>query len=94
MQIFWGLGALLEVCLALVVMPTLGWRYLLGLSAVPLLFLLAIICFWLPESSRYHVACGEMERATAMLQQVANENGKPMLKGKLRASVKEVGFTP
>ena len=26
-----------EVLLALIVMPTLGWRWLLGLSAVPLL---------------------------------------------------------
>lgn len=35
-QIFWALGTVFEVLLALWVMPTLGWRWLLGFSALPL----------------------------------------------------------
>ena len=42
-QVFWAIGACFEVLLALVVMPTLGWQYLLGFSALPLL-LFAIGC--------------------------------------------------
>lgn len=43
-QIFWAIGACFEVLLALIVMPTLGWRWLLALSAVPLL-IFSICCF-------------------------------------------------
>lgn len=35
-QCFWAMGACFEVALALAVAPTLGWRWLLGLSALPL----------------------------------------------------------
>lgn len=43
-QIFWALGTVFEVLLAILVMPTLGWRWLLGLSTIPL-FIFAILCF-------------------------------------------------
>lgn len=43
-QIFWALGTVFEVLLAIVVMPTLGWRWLLALSTIPL-FIFAILCF-------------------------------------------------
>ena len=42
-QCFWALGACLEVLLALFVMPTLGWQWLLGLSSLPLL-VFTLIC--------------------------------------------------
>lgn len=44
MQIFWAVGTVFEVLLAILVMPTLGWRWLLGLSTIPL-FIFAILCF-------------------------------------------------
>jgi hypothetical protein len=37
LQCFWALGACFEVLLALIVMPTLGWPWLLALSTIPLL---------------------------------------------------------
>jgi len=40
---FWALGACLEVILAMLVMPTLGWRWLLGLSSLPSL---AFVLCW------------------------------------------------
>ncbi|CAH1646641.1 unnamed protein product [Spodoptera littoralis] len=79
---FWALGACLEVALALVVMPTLGVHWLLALSTIPLLFF-ALICPWLPESARYHVASGEPDKALATLEQIAQDNGRPMLLGRL-----------
>lgn len=79
---FWALGACFEVLLALLVMPTLGWQWLLALSTGPLLAF-AVICPWLPESARYHVASGQPDKALTTLQQVAADNGKPMLLGRL-----------
>ncbi|XP_049942371.1 synaptic vesicle 2-related protein [Schistocerca serialis cubense] len=79
---FWALGACLEVVLALLVMPTLGWRWLLALSAVPVI-VFACVTPWLPESARYHVASGKPEVALATLQQIAHENGRPELPGRL-----------
>lgn len=46
---------------------------------------------WLPESARFHVASGEQDKALATLQKVAEENGKPMLLGRL---VMEGGAAP
>ena len=43
-QVFWAIGTVFEVVLAVFVMPSLGWRWLLILSAVPLL-LFAVLCF-------------------------------------------------
>lgn len=38
------MGTVFEVLLAILVMPTLGWRWLLGLSTIPL-FIFAALCF-------------------------------------------------
>lgn len=79
---FWALGACFEVLLALTVMPTLGWRWLLGLSTLPAIAFVCV-CFWLPESARYLAANGKTEEALTVLQRVAKENGKPMMTGRL-----------
>ncbi|XP_063534120.1 synaptic vesicle 2-related protein [Cydia strobilella] len=79
---FWALGACLEVALALVVMPTLGFHWLLALSTIPLL-IFAFICPWLPESARFHVASGHPDKALSTLEQIAADNGRPMLLGRL-----------
>nr|CAN64534.1 hypothetical protein VITISV_042940 [Vitis vinifera] len=49
---FWTVGTILEASLAWCVMPTLGWRWLLALSALPSLLLL-IFYRVTPESPRY-----------------------------------------
>uniref|UniRef100_A0A8D2PEL2 Synaptic vesicle 2-related protein n=1 Tax=Zosterops lateralis melanops TaxID=1220523 RepID=A0A8D2PEL2_ZOSLA len=87
-EVFWALGTVFEVLLAVVVMPTLGWRWLLILSALPLL-LFAVLCFWLPESARYDVLSGNQEKALATLKRIATENGAPMPLGKLVVSRQE-----
>uniref|UniRef100_A0A2M4AFE9 Putative synaptic vesicle transporter sv2 major facilitator superfamily n=2 Tax=Anopheles triannulatus TaxID=58253 RepID=A0A2M4AFE9_9DIPT len=79
---FWALGACFEVALALAVTPNLGWRWLLGLSAAPL-FIFAIITPWLPESARYHVTSGQSDKALNTLEQIAKDNRRPMLLGRL-----------
>uniref|UniRef100_A0A8B9GLZ2 Synaptic vesicle 2-related protein n=1 Tax=Astyanax mexicanus TaxID=7994 RepID=A0A8B9GLZ2_ASTMX len=81
-EVFWALGTVFEVLLAILVMPTLGWRWLLALSTIPL-FIFAILCFWLPESARYDVLSGNQEKALNTLKRIATENKVPMPLGKL-----------
>ncbi|XP_076843175.1 synaptic vesicle 2-related protein isoform X2 [Brachyhypopomus gauderio] len=81
-EVFWALGTVFEVLLAVMVMPTLGWRWLLALSTIPL-FIFAILCFWLPESARYDVLSGNKEKALDTLKRIATENRSPMPLGKL-----------
>lgn len=79
---FWALGACFEVVLALLIMPTLGWTWLLFLSTAPVLAF-TFISPLLPESARYHVQSGEPEKALETLRNIASENNKPMLLGRL-----------
>lgn len=82
LESFWALGACFEVLLALFVMPTLGWQYLLALSSIPI-FLFSMVCIWLPESARFHAASGNYDKALGILQRIADDNGKPMPLGRL-----------
>ncbi|KAK2819139.1 hypothetical protein Q5P01_024700 [Channa striata] len=81
---FWAIGAVFEVLLALLIMPTLGWRWLLGFSTIPMAIFVCF-CFWLPESPRFDVLTGDLEKAVATLTRIAKENGKAMPKGRLIA---------
>lgn len=69
-------GTVLEAGLAWAVLPTLGWRWLLALSALPLLLLLALYPL-LPESPVWLVAKGRFAEAEAVLQRVAAVNRYP-----------------
>ncbi|KAM9735210.1 synaptic vesicle 2-related protein-like [Menidia menidia] len=96
---FWAIGAVFEVLLALWIMPTLGWRWLLGLSTIPVAIFVCF-CFWLPESPRFDVLTGRREKAVETLTRIAKENGKAMPQGKLidykqtdRGQIKDL-FTP
>lgn len=81
-EVFWAIGTCFEVLLALIVMPTLGWRWLLGLSSIPLL-IFSVFCKWLPESARYNVLSGKPEKAYITLKEIALQNNSPMPLGKL-----------
>ncbi|XP_026674748.1 synaptic vesicle 2-related protein isoform X2 [Ceratina calcarata] len=79
---FWALGACFEVAIALAVMPTFGWRWLLILSTIPLL-VFAVITPWLPESTAFDMTSGRMDKAVSTLERVARENKKPLPPGRL-----------
>ncbi|XP_053267482.1 synaptic vesicle 2-related protein [Pleuronectes platessa] len=82
--IFWSVGAVFEVLLALMIMPTLGWRWLLGLSTLPMA-LFIIFCYWLPESPRFDVSMGRCHKALVTLKSIAKQNGKALPRGKMVA---------
>ncbi|KAH9518620.1 hypothetical protein Btru_005805 [Bulinus truncatus] len=80
--IFWTLGGIFEVILALIVVPSLGWRWLLGFSAVPVL----VACFglyFIPESARFLTAAGYIDDATSILEKAAKINKSKLPEGKL-----------
>ncbi|CAK9229261.1 unnamed protein product [Sphagnum troendelagicum] len=81
-SLFWTLGSIAEASLAWVVMPSLGWRWLLSLSSVPLAVLLLFYKF-VPESPRYLAAQGETTSAVKILQQMARMNQRSLPLGRL-----------
>lgn len=84
-SIFWAIGAVFEVLLAMWIMPTLGWRWLLALSITPLVVFVAF-CYWLPESARFDVLIGNHEKALVTLKRIAADNGKTLPPGILTAN--------
>ena len=77
LESFWALGAVFAAGLAWLIVPTLGWRWLLGISAIPGLIIFFIRRF-VPESPRYLAVNGKTEQAAEILRQVARENGREL----------------
>ncbi|GJZ07685.1 organic cation/carnitine transporter 7-like protein [Tanacetum coccineum] len=79
---FWTVGTIMEASLAWWIMPTYGWRWLLGLSAVP--SLVALLCYGLvPESPRYLCSQGRLIEARYIFANGATLNCKDLPKGLL-----------
>jgi MFS transporter, putative metabolite:H+ symporter len=74
LESFWAVGTVVAAGLALVIMPNLGWRWLLATSAVA-----GLLVLWVrrrvPESARYLVSVGRADEARRILDQVAADNG-------------------
>ena len=83
MDCFWAFGACLEVLLAAVIMTSGGWRWLLALSSLPSLAFVIAASTWLPESARFNATSGHSDEALETLERIAQDNGKPMLLGRL-----------
>ncbi|GAB4823994.1 hypothetical protein N2152v2_011040 [Parachlorella kessleri] len=73
LHFFWTLGTMFEAVLAWAVLPPLGWRWLLALSASPLLLLLLLYPL-LPESPHWLVVQGRYAEAEAVVLRVARVN--------------------
>lgn len=84
LESFWAVGTIVAAALAWLLVPNLGWRWLLAVSAVP-----GVVIFFIrryvPESPRYLLLEGRQEEARAVLQQVAQENGVTVEIGQLVA---------
>jgi MFS family permease len=86
---YWSIGACFEVYLAILIMPTLGWRWFLGVSSIPLLIFL-FLCFWLPESARFHLISNKPDLALKTLKRIADDNKSCLPEGILE--IYEVNF--
>jgi len=73
-QGFWAVGTLFQCLLAYLTLRSLGWRWLLGLSSIPL-FILAAGFYFAHESPRWLLAKGREQEAHAILVSIARQNG-------------------
>ncbi|MDQ3431948.1 MAG: MFS transporter [Actinomycetota bacterium] len=84
LESFWALGTIAAAGLAVLLIPTVGWRPLLASSAFA-----AALVLWIrrrvPESPRYLVTSGRTEDASAVLAQIAQANGRRLPPGELVA---------
>ncbi|XP_041349044.1 putative transporter SVOPL isoform X2 [Gigantopelta aegis] len=81
-QIFWAAGSMFEILLAALVIPTIGWRWLLAFSAIPVLTVVPLLWF-IPESARYLVATGQYDKALRNLNYAAKVNKSKLPEGRL-----------
>ncbi|XP_069758707.1 putative transporter SVOPL [Narcine bancroftii] len=81
-QIFWLTGSTAEILLAYLIVPTLGWRWLVRISTLPSIILLVVFkC--IPESARYSVSVGNTQNAKQTLDYIAKMNRSCLPQGSL-----------
>lgn len=81
-SISWSIGALFEVLMAYLIIPTIGWRFLIAASALPS-FLTLFFIWFLPESARYLLSAGKTSEVHKVLEQIAKTNRSSVPKGVL-----------
>ncbi|XP_041483209.1 synaptic vesicle 2-related protein-like [Lytechinus variegatus] len=86
LSVFWVTGVCLQVVLSLIVMPWLGWRYLMFFSSFPLFFFFLLLKF-VPESILFQQGTGNLEGAMATLKVISQLNGRPLPPGRLKSNI-------
>ncbi|PHU15122.1 Organic cation/carnitine transporter 7 [Capsicum chinense] len=79
---FWTIGTILEALLAMIIMPRLGWRWLLALSSIPSFAALLLYIFTV-ESPRYLYVEGRISDAHDILRKIAVVNQTKLPPGML-----------
>ncbi|XP_027068794.2 organic cation/carnitine transporter 7 isoform X1 [Coffea arabica] len=79
---FWSVGTILEASLAWIIMPRLGWRWLLALSSIPS-FAALILYGYVIESPRYLYMRGKMNDVHNILKKMAILNQTELPSGML-----------
>ena len=82
LEFAWAFGSCFEALLALLVMDSLGWRYLVALSALPLIFTLLYFPL-VPPSPRFLLTQGRIEEAKKILESAAKQNRRSLPPGEL-----------
>uniref|UniRef100_A0A096LQ99 SVOP-like n=1 Tax=Poecilia formosa TaxID=48698 RepID=A0A096LQ99_POEFO len=80
--IFWMTGSMLIILLGMLVVPTMGWRWMIRLSITPSIILIFLFKF-IPESARYNVSAGKVDAAVKTLQRIARMNRASLPPGRL-----------
>uniref|UniRef100_A0A3B4UAU4 SVOP-like n=1 Tax=Seriola dumerili TaxID=41447 RepID=A0A3B4UAU4_SERDU len=80
--VFWMLGSMLIIILGMLVVPVLGWRWMIRMSVTPSVLLIFLFKF-IPESARYHMSAGNVQAAVEILQRIADMNRAALPPGRL-----------
>ncbi|KAM8883215.1 putative transporter SVOPL [Synchiropus picturatus] len=89
--VFWMIGSMLIIILGMLVVPTLGWRWMIRFSVTPSIILIFLFKF-IPESARYNVSAGNHQAALNTLSKIAKMNRAHLPPGHLvEPAVKERG---
>lgn len=78
--LWWTLGSVSQALAASLVMPTLGWRWLVGLTATPALLLIGLVPF-IPESPRFYLATDQPSKAVSVLARILDASGQGLPEG-------------
>ncbi|XP_034529614.1 putative transporter SVOPL [Notolabrus celidotus] len=81
-SIFWMTGSMLIIVLGMLLVPTLGWRWMIRISVAPSIILIFLFRF-IPESARYNVSAGNIKAAVDTLQMIAKMNRSSLPPGRL-----------
>lgn len=79
-ELFWTFGTVGTSFLAWLVLPTLGWRWMLVFAAIPFAMLAAVFPS-LPESVRFLLITGRDQEANNVLKKLALTNNQVPLQG-------------
>ncbi|GAA0183656.1 secondary carrier transporter [Lithospermum erythrorhizon] len=79
---FWTIGVISEAALAWIVMPNMGWRWLVALSAIPS-FVVLFFSFLIPESPRFLSNKGRTKEAQVILERASVLNKTSLPNGTL-----------
>ncbi|XP_033470384.1 putative transporter SVOPL isoform X4 [Epinephelus lanceolatus] len=81
-SIFWMTGSMLIILLGMLVVPSLGWRWMIRISVTPSIILIFLFKY-IPESARYNVSAGNVGAAVETLQRIAQMNRASLPPGRL-----------
>ncbi|KAI6646404.1 Synaptic vesicle 2-related protein-like [Oopsacas minuta] len=89
LNIFWTFGTFLLILLCYLIIPVLGWRYLVFISAFPLMIL--PLYYWIvPISPRFLMLKGRKNEARKVLEFGAKLNCRKLPEGELVKEIKPV----
>uniref|UniRef100_A0A8D3AHL4 Major facilitator superfamily (MFS) profile domain-containing protein n=1 Tax=Scophthalmus maximus TaxID=52904 RepID=A0A8D3AHL4_SCOMX len=80
--VFWMLGSMLIIILGMLVVPSLGWRWMIRISVAPSIILIFLFRF-IPESARYNVSAGNIPAAVETLTKISKMNRSSLPPGRL-----------
>ncbi|KAM7367459.1 hypothetical protein PAMP_015359 [Pampus punctatissimus] len=81
-KIFWMMGSMLIIILGMLVVPKMGWRWMIRISVTPS-FILIFLFKFIPESARYNVSAGNVQAAIDTLNRIAKMNRVSLPQGRL-----------
>lgn len=76
LEAFWSLGAVLSCALAWFMLTTAGSDWYIVACSAPGIFLAIAAYFYMPESPRFLLVCGDVEGAQNNMDKIALANGK------------------